>query len=77
VCVIETNDAPRYHRGNWVLFGISTACAALLIFQHFRYKYTNAHRERVWNAMTEDEQKNYLATTKQQGSNRLDYRFDI
>ncbi|CAO3580902.1 unnamed protein product [Absidia cylindrospora] len=75
--IYQTNDAPRYHRGNWVLVGITVACAILLIFQHFRYKYTNQHRERKWNAMTEDEQKNYLATTKDQGSNRLDYRFDI
>ncbi|CAO3579366.1 unnamed protein product [Absidia cylindrospora] len=75
--IYQTSDAPRYHRGNWILAGISIACAILLIFQHFRYKYTNQSRERKWNAMTEDEQKNYLATTKDQGSDRLDFRFDI
>ncbi|KAI8336366.1 major facilitator superfamily domain-containing protein [Chlamydoabsidia padenii] len=75
--IYQMNDAPRYRRGNWILVGISITCAALLILQHFRYKYTNQRREKIWNAMTENEQRNYLATTKHQGSNRLDYRFDI
>ncbi|KAI8099304.1 major facilitator superfamily domain-containing protein [Halteromyces radiatus] len=75
--IYQTKDAPYYHTGNWVLVGITVACAILLIFQHFRYKYTNQYRERKWNAMTEDEKNNYLLTTKHQGSERLDFRFDI
>ncbi|KAI8071327.1 major facilitator superfamily domain-containing protein [Gongronella butleri] len=74
--IYRTDDAPRYHRGNWILFGLQIFTGVLLIIQHLRYKFTNKRRDKIWNAMTEEEQKHYLATTKDVGSNRLDYRFD-
>ncbi|KAI8071325.1 major facilitator superfamily domain-containing protein [Gongronella butleri] len=75
--IYRTDDAPRYHRGNWILFALQTFTGSMLVFQHFRYKITNMLRERKWNAMTDAQKEDYLATTKHLGSDRLDFRFDI
>lgn len=42
---------------------------------YFFYRWHNKRREARWNAMTEDEKANYLATTKDEGNKRLDFRF--
>ncbi|ORX50951.1 MFS general substrate transporter [Hesseltinella vesiculosa] len=75
--IYQQSDAPRYHRGNWILIGLQVFTAILLVVQHLRYKRTNQRREKVWNALTEQQQKHYAATTTDQGNNRLDYRFDF
>lgn len=49
----------------------------LLIFQHTRYTLTNRRREKKWNALSDSEKKEYDETTKDEGSNRLDYRFRV
>jgi hypothetical protein len=37
--------------------------------------WKNARREKTWNAMTPKEKISYLATTKDKGNKRLDFRF--
>lgn len=39
------------------------------------YVWRNNSRDAKWNAMTEDERVNYLATTTDEGNKRLDFRF--
>jgi hypothetical protein len=39
------------------------------------YVKRNAYRERVWGTMSEEERLRYLATTKDEGNKRLDFRF--
>jgi hypothetical protein len=39
------------------------------------YVRRNKQRDQKWNAMTESEQAEYLATTKDKGNKRLDFRF--
>jgi len=73
----EANDAPRFFRGNWINFGIMLTAGVLLIFQHFRYVLTNKLRQRKWNSFSDAEKQEYLKNTKDEGSNRLDYRFRI
>jgi hypothetical protein len=70
------DDAPRYRRGNRILIAI--ACLNLIVLYpatKLYYIWRNKQRDRVWNAMTPEEQANYLATTKDLGNRRLDFRF--
>lgn len=74
--VYRADDAPRYRRGNRVL--ISIACVNLLVLYpgtKAYYVWRNRRRDAVWGAMTPEEQANYLATTKDVGNRRLDFRF--
>ncbi|KAL6874441.1 MFS general substrate transporter [Trichoderma longibrachiatum] len=68
-------DAPLYHRGNFNLFIINVLSIVLFLLTKVYYIWRNKQRDKLWNALTEDEKKAYTANTKVQGSARLDFRF--
>jgi hypothetical protein len=39
------------------------------------YIQRNKSRDRIWNAMSAEEKVSYIATTKDEGAKRLDFRF--
>lgn len=47
----------------------------LYILTKAYYIWRNKVRDREWNALTKEEQIRYLATTKDSGSKRKDFRF--
>ena len=74
--IYRADDAPRYRRGNRALITIS--CVNLFILYpgtKAYYMWRNKQRDRVWDAMTPEQQAHYLATTKDVGNRRLDFRF--
>ncbi|KAJ1565860.1 hypothetical protein HK405_011455 [Cladochytrium tenue] len=75
--IYQPGDAPRYHVGN--LINIAFAFASVLIWIGFRYYLStiNSHRQKVWDALSEKDRNNYLATTKDVGNDRLDFRFTL
>lgn len=73
--VYRKDDAPRYKRGNAALLSISIINMGLYGATKLYYVKRNAYRDRKWNAMTEEERINYLATTTDEGNKRLDFRF--
>ncbi|GLA41939.1 hypothetical protein AnigIFM63309_010261 [Aspergillus niger] len=73
--IYRADDKPKYHRGNSALIGINILAILLFIATKIYYIYRNKHRERVWNAMTEEERQDYLQNTTDTGSKRLDFRF--
>ncbi|KAF7721586.1 hypothetical protein EC973_004457 [Apophysomyces ossiformis] len=75
--IYQDSDAPRYRTGNWINIGLTIATIFLFLFQRFRYSLTNVWREKKWNNMSDEERKRYLQTTKDVGSNRLDFRFRL
>lgn len=70
-----TDDAPRYHRGNQTLVCLVIMNLLIYILTKIYYVWRNASRDKKWNAMSEDEQAHYLATTKDEGNKRLEFRF--
>lgn len=74
--IYREDDRPRYRRGNTQIFIIAVSLVPLLIGVKIYYVYRNLKRDRVWNAMTVEEQEEYVRTTKGEGNKRLDFRFD-
>jgi len=73
--IYNAPDAPLYRTGNKVLLGLVAWNFALIISIRYFYKWRNSQREKVWNNLTQEERDSYLASTKDQGSKRLDFRF--
>ncbi|KAI4526624.1 major facilitator superfamily domain-containing protein [Schizophyllum commune] len=73
--IYRNDDKPLYKRGNRALIGINVMNIFLYIGVHFFYKFLNARRDRIWNAMTPEEREKYLETTTDVGNARLDFRF--
>ena len=73
--VYLADDAPLYHRGNSVLFGLNCLAIVLFLSTKLYYTWKNRIRERKWNAMTAEERQDYLDHTKDEGNKRLDFWF--
>ncbi|KAI0856694.1 major facilitator superfamily domain-containing protein [Xylaria cubensis] len=69
------DDKPLYKRGNSALFAINILAILVFLFTKVYYIWRNKQRDRIWNAMTEEEQTTYIRTTTATGSRRLDFRF--
>jgi hypothetical protein len=73
--IYRANDAPRYKRGNRVLLSICITNIVLYTLTKVYYISRNRYRAKKWDVMSEDDRVNYLATTKDEGNKRLDFRF--
>ncbi|QRD92995.1 hypothetical protein F9C07_2287546 [Aspergillus flavus] len=73
--IYRQDDAPRYKRGNKVLVALVVTNIFIYLFTKAYYVWRNASRDKKWNAMSEEEKRVYLATTKHEGNKRLDFRF--
>ncbi|KAI8964143.1 MFS general substrate transporter [Daldinia sp. FL1419] len=73
--IYRDDDQPLYRRGNRVLLGITVFNIVLFYVVKVFYIWRNKVRDRKWNAMTQEEQENYILTTKDEGMQRLDFRF--
>ncbi|ESK92158.1 major facilitator superfamily transporter [Moniliophthora roreri MCA 2997] len=73
--IYRTDDKPLYKRGNRVLIGICSMNICLYIGTYFFYKYLNYRRDKIWNSWSKKEQQSYIETTKDEGNQRLDFRF--
>ncbi|KAK1750132.1 major facilitator superfamily domain-containing protein [Echria macrotheca] len=78
--IIATNiyrdeDKPLYIRGNKILLGI--VCFNIVLFYLVKvfYIWRNRVRERRWNALSPQEQEDYVLHSKDEGLKRLDFRF--
>ncbi|KAJ0342765.1 hypothetical protein COL154_011519 [Colletotrichum chrysophilum] len=73
--IYRTDDAPLYRRGNKALLTITAWNAVFAWMIKGYYMWRNKKRDDVWKNMSQQEKDNYLATTKDEGSKRLDFRF--
>ncbi|KAJ3899340.1 allantoate permease [Lentinula edodes] len=74
--IYRTDDAPRYRRGNLTL--IIICCFNVVVLYPATkayYIWRNRQRDRIWDAMSVEERKEYLTTTTDVGNRRLDFRF--
>ncbi|EXJ76893.1 hypothetical protein A1O3_10050 [Capronia epimyces CBS 606.96] len=73
--IYRQDDRPRYRRGNRVLVSLCAVNIGIYVFAKVYYVLRNRHRDRIWNAMSDEQRAEYLATTTDQGNKRLDFRF--
>lgn len=71
----QSDDAPRYRRGNSLLIVLDVSAIALFVATKLYYISRNRSRARRWDAMTDEQREEYLRTTKDEGNKRLDFRF--
>jgi len=76
--IYRSYDAPYYYTGNKVLVSICALSLVTFILQREYLRYLNKRKERVWQAMTTEEQVVYQenqAERERDGNRRLDFRF--
>ncbi|RFU34241.1 hypothetical protein B7463_g2082, partial [Scytalidium lignicola] len=74
VNIYRNDDKPYYYRGNKILVGMSSANIVLFILTKIYYLYINRQKERKWKAMTEDQKIDYLTSTTDSGSKKLNFQ---
>lgn len=62
-------------RGNRVLIGI--CCMNLILFPLVKLYYIkrNQYKRKIWESLSPEQQSEYLDTTQERGSKRLDFQF--
>lgn len=73
--IYRKDDLPKYYRGNTQLFAIAWGALGTILLTKAYYIWRNKSRDKIWNAMTREEQNIYRATTTDKGNKRLDFRF--
>ncbi|EFX04279.1 major facilitator superfamily transporter [Grosmannia clavigera kw1407] len=73
--IYRKDDAPLYKRGDKNLVAITCMNIVLYLLAKTYYVWRNRQRAARWNAMSEEQRLHYLATTKDEGNKRLDFRF--
>lgn len=73
--VYQKDDAPRYRDGNKNLIAVACMNICLYVLTKLYYIWRNQSRAKIWDAMTPEQKKQYLETTKDEGNKRLDFRF--
>lgn len=57
------------------MVGICVLNMFLYVFAKAYYVWRNKQRDRKWNALSQAQKVDYLNTTADEGSKRLDFRF--
>lgn len=73
--IYRNDDKPYYYKGNKILLAILAWNILVIVGGKAYYVLQNKRRDRIWNSMSRDQRINYLATTQDTGSKRLDFRF--
>lgn len=73
--IYRDDDKPLYRRGNKILLAITSFNIFLFYFVKAFYIWRNKVRDRKWNAMTKQQQEDYVLSTTDEGQKRLDFRF--
>lgn len=73
--IFREDDKPLYRRGNRVILGITCGNIVLFYLVKAFYVWRNKVRDRRWNALTKEQQEDYILNTTDEGQQRWDFRF--
>lgn len=63
------------YRGNKILVGLTAANIVLFLLAKLYYMKRNQQKEKRWMSLSDFDQANYLSTTRDTGTKRLNIRF--
>ncbi|KAH9949379.1 MFS general substrate transporter [Amylocystis lapponica] len=69
--IYQKDDA----RGNKALIAITVMNIVLYGLTYVFYRAINAYRDRIWNSWTPEQRQHYLDTTKDEGNQKMNFRF--
>ncbi|KAG6116887.1 hypothetical protein E4U13_001565 [Claviceps humidiphila] len=69
------SDKPYYYKGNRMLLGVLAWNVILIVALKAYYVLVNRRRDGIWWSMTREQRVHYLATTRDEGNKRLNFRF--
>ncbi|KAF2470754.1 MFS general substrate transporter [Lindgomyces ingoldianus] len=75
--IYREDDSPRYQRGNRVLLLILCFNVVLYVCVGVYYTLINRRRDAIWKFLNQNQRIGYLQTTKDEGCNKLDFRFAL
>ncbi|KAK4688629.1 hypothetical protein P7C73_g1472, partial [Tremellales sp. Uapishka_1] len=76
--VFRANDKPLYRRAWAAVLSLAAIWVAFTIGQILQYGLSNRRKEKIWNAMTPEEQEVYIETSSHDTiTNRLDERYAL
>jgi predicted MFS family arabinose efflux permease len=73
--IYRDDDQPLYRRGNKILLAICSFNILIFYGVKLFYIWRNKVRDRQWNAMTKEQQDDYILNSTDEGMKRLDFRF--
>ncbi|EGV65738.1 hypothetical protein PSN45_003475 [Yamadazyma tenuis] len=73
--IYKADDYPLYKNGNRTLFIITLVLVPLFLLVRQYYIARNNYKSKKWNAMTPDEQHEYIQKNAHLGNKRLDFQF--
>ncbi|KAJ5766613.1 uncharacterized protein N7511_004229 [Penicillium nucicola] len=73
--IYREDDKPLYRRGNKVLIGIACWSMVMFIIAKYYYVWRNKKNAAIWNNMSSEERKQYVAENKDLGNKRVDFKF--
>lgn len=74
--IYMSDDKPLYKRGNRQLIAITVGTIVLYALAKWYYLLRNDWKTKKWNALSKEEQADYLAKNGDLGNKRLDFLFD-
>lgn len=69
--IYRNDDKPLYKRGNKQLLGIAVGNVFLYLLTKAYYIWRNKSKAKKWDAMTLEQQHEYLETTTDEGNKRV------
>lgn len=70
-----TFASPLDYRGNKILVALASANIVIFVLAKWYYIWRNQQKAKKWNRLSETEQENYLSTTKDTGTKKINIRF--
>lgn len=72
---VELTSFHSDYRGNHILVGLVSANIVIFVLAKWYYIKRNQQKDKKWSKLVPSEQENYLSTTSDTGTKKINVRF--